>query len=496
MKNIPFYTWVPRPVGIVILLLLFVPPTFSGGAYMSNIGEMTGTMALWTEDVQLASFFTSIGMCLFPPFMVRFLQARRIKHTYRYCFLALAVLNMVCAVATSLPLLLVACLLTGFVRIIVMLNCTFTIAPYLTGMDTLAMFTMSEDPDAGTQYVLERKRTFLMPVLYFFILIIAQSSNYVMAWFTYEYRWQQAYVVTAGMLLVALLLVETTMPSVARRTAYKGEWAMVPEMLTMCVALSAMAFVLTYGKTLDWFASPYISCGTGVALAAAGVFLLLCTRRQERHYMPLRVLTYRNVWMSMLLFLMAITFNSASSLMTSFAQLATPAGHVESASLSLWAAVGCLGGLAVSLVMVGRRVPFRYIFATAFLIMAAANALFYFQYQRMGLLENLRLPMVLNYTGLLMLYALAAAFGMKHLPSRHLDTYVFLMIWMRNAIAPVVGACLYSNWLYRAACDYLSRVPSEALLRSMQHVTGTTVTLLLAAAALTAALPYRRGERT
>lgn len=490
------YKHLPKPIGTLILLLLFIPPTFSGGAYLSNASEMVGGLGIWTEDVQMASFFTSIGMCLFAPFMVRFLQARRVKQTYRYCYLALLPLNYICATTTCVPLLLAACLLTGFVRIVVMFNCTFTLAPYLTGMDTLSMFTMREEPSADVQYDLERKRTLLMPVLYGFILAIAQTSNYVTAWFAYEYRWQQAYYVTIAMLLVGLLLVELTMADQPRTVRYKPEWAMVPEMLLMAVALCAMAYVLTFGKTLDWFDSASIRHALALMLAALGLFLLLSTRRQERHYLPLRVLTFRNVWLSMLLFLVAIVFNSASSLITTFARAATPVNSVQSASLSLWAVLGCFLGLALSLVLVVRKVHFRYIFAVAFLLMAAANALMYFQYQRMGLFQNLILPTVVNYTGLLILYSLVAAFGMKHLPSRHLATYVFLMIWMRNAIAPVVGASLYANWLNHATSDFLSRVPADALLRAMQHVTGTTVVLLFATAALTLVLPYRRGERT
>lgn len=210
-NNYPFRPSVPRPVGILVLLLMFIPPTFSGGAYLCNVAEMSGGLAVRTEDIQLASFFTSIGMCLFPPFMVRFLQARRPKHTYLACFMLLIPLNYVCAVTTSVPVLLAACLLTGFVRIAVMLNCTFTIAPYLTGMDTLAMFTMKAEPPADIQYGLERKHTFLMPVLYFYILVISQSSNLFTAWFAYEYSWQDAYYAVIGMLLIASLLVIFTM---------------------------------------------------------------------------------------------------------------------------------------------------------------------------------------------------------------------------------------------------------------------------------------------
>ncbi|MDO4181963.1 MAG: MFS transporter [Bacteroidales bacterium] len=539
-SNHPFHEWVPRPIGILVLLLMFVPPTFSGGAYLCNISEMSGGLGVWTEDIQLASFFTSIGMCLFPPFMVRFLQARRIRQTYLGCFLLLIPLNYICAVTTSVPLLLAACLLTGFVRVIAMLNCTFTIAPYLTGMDTLSMFTMKEEPSAEMQYALERKRTFLMPVLYFFILLISQLSNLLTAWFAYEYRWQDAYYVVIGMLLVAILLVVCTMPNEKKTQTYKVEWGKVPDMLLMAVALCNMAYVLVYGKTLDWFCSDSIRLSVGVLLISCGAFLFLSLRHKAEAYLPLSVFTYRNVWMSMLLFLLTMVFNSANIFVSTFAKLSTPINNLQSASLSGWAIAGCLFGLVLSILLVVKKVRFRILFCTAFLLMAASNAYLYFQYQTLGLFDNMILPTVLNYTGLLVLYSIAAAFGMKSLPSRHLATFVFLMIWMRNAIAPVVGSSLYANWLnYQqqyyvtrlmqtvdsesrlAAASFMQtkragqavgkstteaeqlavtslkgRIAMQSTIVAMKDITGQTVLLLLGAAGLSFLFPYHKRETT
>lgn len=541
-SNHPFHEWVPRPVGILVLLLMFVPPTFSGGAYLCNISEMSGGLGMWTEDIQLASFFTSIGMCLFPPFMVCFLQARRIKQTYLWCFLLQIPLNYICAVTTSVPILLAACLLTGFVRVIVMLNCTFTIAPYLTGMDTLSMFTMTEEPSADVQYALERKRTFLMPVLYFFILLISQTSNMVTAWFAYEYHWQDAYYVVIGMLLVAILLVVCTMPDEKEtaRNIYKVEWKKVPDMLLMAVALCSMAYILVYGKTLDWFYSDSIRLAVGMLMISCGAFIFLSLRNGEKSYLPLRVFSYRNVWMSMLLFLLTMVFNSANIFVGTFAKLATPINNLQSASLSGWAIAGCLLGLLLSILWVVKKVRFRTLFCVAFLLMAASNAYLYFQYQTMGLFSNMILPTVLNYTGLLMLYSIVAAFGMKSLPSRYLATFVFLMIWMRNAIAPVIGSSIYSNWLNHKQQYYVirlaqtvdsentlsatafqqtkrmgqaggkgtteaeqiattslkGRIAVQAAIVAMKDITGQTVLLLLGTAGMVLLLPYHKKETT
>lgn len=537
--NFPFQQWVPRPVGIIVLLLLFVPPTFSGGAYLSNISEMAGGMGVWTEDVQMASFFTSIGMCLFPPFMVKFLQARRIKQTYLWCFLMLAILNGMCATATSRPVLFTACLLMGFVRIMVMLNCTFTIAPYLTGMDTLSMFTMTEEPPAKVQYQLERKRTFLMPVLYFVILTISQMSNVLTAWFAYNYHWQDAYYAVVAMQLVAMLLVVLTMTD-EKRKPYSMEWRKIPGMLLMAVSLCCMTYILVYGKTLDWLGDTGIFWALTVLLLSFGVFLLNAVKEGDGGYMPLNAFRYRNVGMSMLLFLLTIVFNSASSFFSAYAKLSTPANNMHSASLSLWSAVGCLLGLLISLALIARKVHFRTVFCIAFMLMTVANTYIYFQYQTVGLFNNMILPTVLNFAGLLILYSVVAAWGMKGLPSRYLATYVFLMIWMRNGIAPAVGSSVYSNAIYRqqqyntvrlsqnvdgenqlattsftqtkrmaqaigkssleaeqlATTSLKARVTVQAAIVAMKHVTGQTVIFLCDAVILVLLLPYRKNETT
>lgn len=539
-SNQPFYDWVPRPVGILILMLMFVPPTFSGGAYLCNLSEMSSGLGLWSEDVQMASFITSIGMCLFPPFMIRFLQISRPKQTYQWCFAALIPLNYICASTSSLPVLFVACFITGFIRVIVMLNCTFTIAPYLTGMDTLSMFTMKEEPAPEVQYQLERKRTMLMPVLYFFILIISQLSNIVMAWFAYEYRWQDAYYVVVGMLLVAILLVLISMPAQQSKGKYCIEWAMVPEMILMATALIAMSYVFVYGKTLDWFDEPSIRWSVAVMLVSTGAFILIAVRHKSNYYLPLEVFAYRNVWMSMILFLLMMVFNSASIFVGTFAKLTTPINNLHSAMLSGWAIAGCVCGLVLSILLVLRKVKFRTVFAIGFILMAGANIYMYFQYQSVGLYSNMAVSTVLNYTGLLMLYSLIAAWGMKSLPSRYLVTFVFLMIWMRNAIAPVVGSSIYSNWLNYEQQYYVTRlaqnvdavnpisnaaatqtqriglaggkstleasqlsatslkgtVLKQATIVAMKDITGETIILILATVGIIYIFPYHKRETT
>ena len=70
-KNYPFYDWVPKPLGIIILIMLFCPIMFINGAYTINSGEMSAGLGIISEHIQYASYAGAIGMVVFAPFMQR-----------------------------------------------------------------------------------------------------------------------------------------------------------------------------------------------------------------------------------------------------------------------------------------------------------------------------------------------------------------------------------------------------------------------------------------
>lgn len=330
------------------------------------------------------------------------------------------------------------------------------------------------------------------------------------------------------------------MPDEKNPGPYHIEWRKVPELILMAIALCCMAYLLVFGKTLDWFDSPKIRLAIAGMLVSTGLFLLVSVRNGDDAYLPLGVFRYRNIWMSMLLFLLAMIFNSANIFVGTFAKISTPVNNLQSTSLSGWAIAGCVLGLVISILLVLKKVRFRTIFIIALLFMGLSNCLMYFQYQTEGLFSNMVWPTVLNFTGLLMLYSLVAAFGMKSLPARYLVTFVFLMIWMRNSIAPVIGASIYSNTLNERQQYHITRlsenidptnplaaetyarnilvgrstgkgsyeaqqfstlamkgkVTVQATIVAMKEITGNTVIMILVTAVIAFLLPYHREETT
>ena len=139
----PFYSWMPKPLGCLVLFLMFFPVTFSGGAYMNNMAEMAGGMGVHSEDIQLASYATSIGMALFAPFMAGLMTIRRVKHLFMRAMLILLALNGVIVVTDNVVVTIAACLVIGFFCVMLMMNITFTLVKYGMGIDALSQFVLT-----------------------------------------------------------------------------------------------------------------------------------------------------------------------------------------------------------------------------------------------------------------------------------------------------------------------------------------------------------------
>lgn len=286
-------------------------------------------------------------------------------------------------------------------------------------------------------------------------------------------------------------------------------WKQIPDLLLTVVFLCAFCYVLIYGKTCDWYASPAIRAGTAIGLCAFGALLLKEASVRTGTYLDLHVFAYRNVWIGMLLFLVTVIANYGSTLMVSYIKAASAADNLHGATLSLWCVLGCVLSGALSVVMIVRRIPYKYIFATGLLLVCISNVYLYFQYQPQGVYEHMILPSVCNFAGMFMPYAVVCAYGMNRLPSWLLPTWLFLLIAVRNAVAPAISMSVYGNLMQERQQHYVTRfvqdVPSlagavtvkgQAAIVAMKDVTGRIVWFTGIVAVLALAYPRRWSMRS
>lgn len=146
--------------------------------------------------------------------------------------------------------------------------------------------------------------------------------------------------------------------------------------------------------------------------------------------------------------------------------------------------------------MVFKGVHFRYIYAAGFLLMMCADVYMYFRYQTMGRQSDTVFPTITHYAGLLILYSVTYAFAMKRLPVRYFATWLFLMVAVRNVIAPAVANATYGNWLQERQQNYVTRLAADVRYDQQQAAADFGTAAMAGRARGADGLAYHSGERT
>ena len=70
-RNYPFYNWVPKWLGILILVLMFIPILTVGGVYSVNSTEMMSGLGIISEHVTFYQFcHLHRDGCIFVRFLI------------------------------------------------------------------------------------------------------------------------------------------------------------------------------------------------------------------------------------------------------------------------------------------------------------------------------------------------------------------------------------------------------------------------------------------
>lgn len=156
-KNYPFYNWVPKPIGIIILFMFFLPILTVGGTYSASGTEMMSGLGIISEHIQFANFATSIGMAAFCPFLYRLVCIRREKMMCIVGFSLMYIFSYICAKTDSIFLLALCSLFMGFLRMVLMMVNLFTLIKYAGNVEATEKITPAMNPPpvkAGTNWIL------------------------------------------------------------------------------------------------------------------------------------------------------------------------------------------------------------------------------------------------------------------------------------------------------------------------------------------------------
>ena len=457
-KNFPFYDWVPKPLGIAFLVILFIPIMTVSGAYTVNSSEMVGGLGIQSEHIAFISFVTSIGMAAFSPFFYTLVSVRRQKMMSLVGFSILAVQSYICANTDSLFILALNSLIMGFVRQTLLMCNLFTLIKYGFGIEATRNVTPGNEPkDEAGWDALDTEKKASQPIIYFFFMLLGQIGTWITAWFAYNYHWQMVYYAMLGSILVALLITLLCMPYNPYPTKHSPlSFSKFGNVVVFCLMCCSFVYVTVYGKVYDWYDSREICWATAICVASTLSFIYLEKTRRSPYFM-LKAFKSRSIQGGILLFIGLMICNSSSMLVNIFVGVGMKTDQIQVAALGNWVLLVYFIGLVTILILNSKGVHFKWFFAMGFLLIGAASLFMYFEVQTDGMLERMKWPVVIRATGMMILYALTAAYANQRMPFKYLSTWICIMLTVRMVVGPSIGGALYTNVLQERQQHYVTR---------------------------------------
>lgn len=461
-RNYPFYNWVPKWLGILILVLMFIPILTVGGVYSVNSTEMMGGLGIISEHITFTNFATSIGMAAFCPFLYRLVVIRREKMMCLAGFSMMYVLSYICAETDSIFLLALCSVLMGFLRMVLMMVNLFTLILYAGRIEAYLKIKPGLEPVDGEGWdKLDIERSIAQPGIYLFFMILGQLGTSLTAWLAYEYEWQYVYYYMMGMLLVCILVIFVTMPYHRfQNKRFPINFRQFGNATLFCIPLVCFTYVMVYGKVLDWWDDPTIRMAAITAVLTGALFFYMESTHRSPYYL-VGVLKLRTIRMGVLFYFLLMFFNSSAMFVNVFAGIGMKLDNWQNASLGNWTMLGYFIGGMITIFLSMKKVHFKYIFAGGFVMLGLAALFMYFEVQTDGLYERMKYPVIIRSTGMMMLYSLIPTYATQRMPYKFLSSWICTMITIRMVIAPSLGAAVYTNALQERQQNYVTRYAQD-----------------------------------
>ena len=457
-KNFPFYDWVPKPLGIIFLILLFIPIMTVSGVYSANSVEMVGGLGILSEHISFVGFVTSVGMAAFSPFFYSLVCVRREKMMCMSGFCLLAVLSYVCARTESVFILALCSLVMGFVRQALLMVNLFTLIKYAFGIEATINTSPGNEPvDEAGWDKLDVEKTTSMPTIYFFFMLLGQLGTWLTAWFAYNYEWQYVYYVMMAAMLVAVLVILVTMPDQPYTTGRVPlSFSKFGNVVVFSLMCCSFIYIMVYGKVLDWYDSQSIRLSTFLCVVSTLLFVYLEKTRRSPYFL-LEAFKSRSIRGGILLFMGLMILNSSQMFVNVFVGVGMKVDKLHNAMLGNWVLVGYFAGLVMAVFSSAKKIHFNWLFAIGFIFIGLASLFMYFEVQTDGLYERMKWPVIIRATGMMLLYSVTAVYANQRMPYRLLSTWVCIMLTVRMIVAPGIGSALYSNVLQNRQQYYITR---------------------------------------
>ena len=460
----PFRSWVPKPLGIIVYLLILVPCLTVGGVYGSITSEIVGGRGIRSDDVQMASYCLTVGMAAFGPFMARVARINRHRALTLICFALLILLSFIVRRTDEVVLLWTCSVAIGFLRMTALIVNLLGMLSYISGRNMGMMLEKSAERNEKEWKKTMDMLSAGMAMIYIFCMSLGQVGTSLTAWVAEFFSSGSVYDtmilwMSAAMLVILIFEQKHGFDDLPEPHEGDTHWPFTAgrmlSALFMIASVCSFAYMTSHGYNMDWFNARPIRIAAATSLFFFGAFLLSdLTRRPENRYFDYQLFSLPATRWSLGLFVVAMLINSSTLLTSVCTSLTIQLDQWQSACLNMWGWIGYVFA-AVFIIFTFKFIKYRYYWTLAFCCFAVYAAGIYFGVQQQMVYENLRWLIIVRSIGLFLIYSTVMVLSFYHRPAEWLPSWAAAMLILRNVVAPATGIALYQNGLLHGQLDYI-----------------------------------------
>lgn len=432
--DLPVRRWVPDWLAVVGIFVIILPVTMLNGTYTGSMLEVSNTLGAYTEDITIGFYAASAGMAVAYPIVPKVLAAFSSKSLLLADLTLQFFLSWICARSGSTDLMVCSSFVIGFLKGFLML-----------------WFIRRAQKIFSPRNVRSEFYAYFYPLVYG----SGQVSMVLTALLAYHYDWKYMYYFMMVLIMVGILftivLLRHDRPS--QRIPLKD--LHLREMLIISTGVLMLIYVITYGKILDWMASPRICLYIVIAPLLIALFIWE-QFHSPKPYVSLKPLFQGKAIVGYFYMMMVMFFSTSTTLMTNYMSIVLRVDNTHTYTLYGYLLPGyVLGAFICFWWFRWQRWRFRFLIAGGMMCFVVFFGTLYFTISPDSTYEMLFLPLFFRGLGMLTLIIAFALFAVEDLNPKYLLSNAFFLITFRSVLAPVIASSFYSNVLYRLQQKYL-----------------------------------------
>ncbi len=471
-----FSDWVPKPVVIVLLIVLMLPILVVSGVYTGNLSFMVGSLGSQNEWIIFANYAGVVGMGVSLPLIFRYKLRFHTKFLFIRTLIFLAIANFMIGTTDSVLVIVSSAFFIGFLKMFVLIELIIPVMGIISPKGNRPRFYSIFYPSA---------------------IIFPQLTVYLMSYFGFTTYWQNANLLMAAVMLGLAAIAVIFMHNLRydKMVPLKGiDWTGVFLFTSVFLAL---AYFIAFAKQQNYFRSESITLA-GIIMTAGSILYLVNQHFKDDPFVNFNFFkNYSVIHGTMMLFKLGF-FLAGSSLQSKITVGILGFDSVMDNSFNLWMIPGLLLAIAFSMFWLVKDKSLKFYILIGFTSFICYYILMYFLVSRGLSYEQLIIPNIIRGFGMAILFIGIWLYALGDLPEQAMLGAAAVMIIVRTMIGPglwslafnyidgfwnlealnnIAGKMDSSSISQQVAMKYFKTINLDALLISTKRMYGLLIVL-------------------